>query len=102
MHGDLAFWNLRRYRSGEVMLLDWEDAGWGPPHADLVRALMTAPDGKALAATLPGQVRLEAEEAAAFWRSRLGVTAADGDPTWVRKTHAVQAENLSFLIGAGR
>lgn len=35
MHGDLSPWNLRQDRRGSV-LIDWEDATWGPPHADRV------------------------------------------------------------------
>ena len=35
MHGDLAPWNLRTAGRG-LVLIDWEDAGWGPPGADEV------------------------------------------------------------------
>jgi hypothetical protein len=34
MHGDLAPWNLRRVGPRALWLLDWDDAGWGPPGAD--------------------------------------------------------------------
>jgi len=34
MHGDLAPWNLRRVGPRSLWLLDWDDAGWGPPGAD--------------------------------------------------------------------
>jgi hypothetical protein len=37
MHGDFVPWNLREDHGGVLWLLDWEDAGWGPPYADLVR-----------------------------------------------------------------
>jgi len=37
MHGDFVPWNLREDRSGALWLLDWEDAGWAPPFADVVR-----------------------------------------------------------------
>jgi hypothetical protein len=37
IHGDFVPWNLREDRSGVLWLLDWEDAGWGPPFADVVR-----------------------------------------------------------------
>jgi glycosyltransferase involved in cell wall biosynthesis len=40
MHGDYVPWNLREDDSGQLWLLDWEDAGWGPPHADLVRYIV--------------------------------------------------------------
>ena len=36
MHGDFAPWNLRRTGSGELVLVDWEDAAWGPAGADEV------------------------------------------------------------------
>jgi phosphotransferase family enzyme len=36
MHGDFAPWNLRRTGPGEPVLIDWEDAAWGPPGADEV------------------------------------------------------------------
>ena len=37
MHGDFVPWNLREDAGGRLWLLDWEDAGWGPPLADFVR-----------------------------------------------------------------
>jgi glycosyltransferase involved in cell wall biosynthesis len=37
IHGDYVPWNLREDDSGQLWLLDWEDAGWGPPKADLTR-----------------------------------------------------------------
>ena len=37
MHGDFVPWNLREDDTGQLWLLDWEDARWGPPLADLVR-----------------------------------------------------------------
>src|SRR5262245_18521583 len=37
MHGDFVPWNLREDSLGQLWLLDWEDAGWGPPLADFVR-----------------------------------------------------------------
>jgi hypothetical protein len=40
MHGDLVPWNLREDQKGELWLLDWEDAGWGPPLADLFRFIL--------------------------------------------------------------
>jgi aminoglycoside phosphotransferase (APT) family kinase protein len=40
MHGDYVPWNLREDDRGQLWLLDWEDAGWGPPGADLVRYLV--------------------------------------------------------------
>ena len=40
MHGDLVPWNLREDDHGQLWLLDWEDAGWGPPLADLFRFIV--------------------------------------------------------------
>ncbi|GAA2152992.1 phosphotransferase [Actinomadura napierensis] len=36
MHGDLTAWNLRHCGRGLPWLIDWEDAAWAPPGADLV------------------------------------------------------------------
>lgn len=75
MHGDLAPWNLRRTASRALALLDWEDAGWGPPHADEVFY-------QASAAALAGRTirgsRVTAE-AAHYWRLR-SEDVASGDP----------------------
>lgn len=66
MHGDFTPWNLRRLANGDLALLDWEGAGWGPPGADevLYRAAATAVLGAP-------PVRVEAPEAIRFWRERL-------------------------------
>jgi len=40
IHGDLVPWNLREDGTGQLWLLDWEDAGWGPPLADLFRFIV--------------------------------------------------------------
>ena len=37
LHGDFVPWNLRESKDGQFWLVDWEDAGWGPPLADAVR-----------------------------------------------------------------
>jgi glycosyltransferase involved in cell wall biosynthesis len=37
LHGDFVPWNLRESSDSRLWLLDWEDAGWGPPLADAVR-----------------------------------------------------------------
>ncbi len=34
MHGDLTPWNLRSFGPQGLAIVDWEDAAWGPPHAD--------------------------------------------------------------------
>jgi len=40
IHGDYVPWNLREDDRGQLWLLDWEDARWGPPMADLVRYIV--------------------------------------------------------------
>ncbi|MEU3657473.1 phosphotransferase [Streptomyces sp. NPDC032161] len=100
MHGDLAHWNLRRYPTGDIHLLDWEGSDWAPPHADLARFIMTAPNGRQLAGDLPKPLRPDLEEAALFWLDR-GAKAAEGEvPAWVERKHADQAANLSGLLAA--
>lgn len=70
MHGDFAPWNLRHgvvTRSDPPVLLDWEDATWGPPRADAVRYLATS-------AALGNQRvawRQADDEARAYWLDRL-------------------------------
>lgn len=75
MHGDLTAWNLRMCGRGLPWLIDWEDAAWAPPHADLVyyRATASAALGAPLG-TLPPDV----SEAAAFWTERVA-RRAGGD-----------------------
>lgn len=74
MHGDLTAWNLRRIGRGLPWLIDWEDASWAPPAADLVyyRATHLAVFGH----VPPGTVAPDAaehEEAAEFWLGRVGL-----------------------------
>lgn len=64
MHGDLTPWNVRQVGS-RVAVVDWEDAGWGPPQADITLYLATA---AALGASVPAG---GSAEAAAFWLSRV-------------------------------
>jgi glycosyltransferase involved in cell wall biosynthesis/thiamine kinase-like enzyme len=40
IHGDYVPWNLREDDQGQLWLLDWEHARWGPPLADLVRYIV--------------------------------------------------------------
>jgi hypothetical protein len=65
MHGDLTPWNYRELADGRRALVDWEDAGWGPPGADdvLFRATVAA-----LRGVRPGPAPAEAVH---FWRERL-------------------------------
>jgi aminoglycoside phosphotransferase (APT) family kinase protein len=76
MHGDFVPWNLREDRTGTLWLLDWEDAGWGPPYADVVRyaaayqSISTAePDQMAnrIRAAFPRVPADGIAEAALFW-----------------------------------
>ena len=64
-HRDLAPWNLRRGR-GTTWLIDWEDAGIAPPHADAVylRAVATA---LRPGPVRPMRLRGEEEEAGEYW-----------------------------------
>ena len=63
-HGDLAPWNLREHRSGRLILVDWEGAGWAPPGADHVfyAASARAVLGARSWVTMPAR-----EEARAYW-----------------------------------
>jgi hypothetical protein len=65
MHGDLTPWNLRVLGRRRLVLLDWDDAAWGPPGAD-------ATYFTAVAAALWGHRPSPAPpEAAAYWREQL-------------------------------
>jgi aminoglycoside phosphotransferase (APT) family kinase protein len=66
MHGDFTPWNLRQRRDGSLFLIDWEDAEWAPPRADVVyyQAVSTALRG-------PTKAPVTDEEARAFWWHRL-------------------------------
>lgn len=74
MHGDLTPWNLRTGPGAGLILFDWENAGYGPPLADVVlyriveRVLYgdsTRPDG--------------AREAMEFWRAEFQRRNEDPD-----------------------
>jgi hypothetical protein len=68
MHGDLTPWNLRRVGTWSLWLLDWEEAGWGPPRADEVYYAATA---SVLLGGRPPSQPADAE-AVRFWRRRVG------------------------------
>jgi hypothetical protein len=73
MHGDLTPWNLREVGGGELHLVDWEHAGWGPPHAEevLYRATESAIGGGPVA-------RWEsAAEAVEYWAVRIAARSGD-------------------------
>jgi hypothetical protein len=65
MHGDFTPWNLRQV-GRRLYLMDWDDANWGPPHADLV-LYMAAEDalGRRAVRSHP------AHEAIEFWSQRI-------------------------------
>lgn len=71
MHGDFTPWNLRD-SGGRLLLIDWEDAGWGPPSADLVLY-------RAVEAALGGARRpVEgAGEAIGYWLGTLDPASGD-------------------------
>jgi len=75
MHGDLTPWNLRRCGPGLPWLIDWEDAAWAPPGADLVYYTVTSAAvlGRRLR-TSPGPGPVEAVE---FWLERLAARSGD-------------------------
>lgn len=84
-HGDFAPWNVRRIRRHGTFLIDWEEAGWAPPGADLVYyAACAAALGRPVR-----EVTIEPGEAARFcWqqvrsridhRLQLGGTVTDLD-----------------------
>ncbi|MEU8192943.1 phosphotransferase [Microbispora amethystogenes] len=75
MHGDLTPWNLRLTRGRVPWLIDWEDAGYGPPHADEVYFLATriAVYGGGPPAR-PGDSYAEAAD---YWRDRVSRRGQD-------------------------
>jgi hypothetical protein len=76
MHGDFTPWNLRAGRDGSLTLVDWEEAGWAPPHADEVfyRAVAAALAGD------PGEAVDGSMEAVEFWIQRVGRRLEAGRP----------------------
>lgn len=66
MHGDLTPWNLRQLRSGDLVLLDWEDVGFSPPGADVVLYRASAS-----ALTRVPAPQSDSTEAIDFWEDRV-------------------------------
>lgn len=91
MHGDLAPWNLRRLHEHAFVLIDWENAGWGPPGADEIYY-------RATRAALRNQRagHSDAHEAVQFWRKR--VSAATDTARDRRLAQALD----KVLAGMGR
>lgn len=73
MHGDLTPWNLRRCGPGLPWLIDWEDASWAPPGADLVYYAATS--DVVLGSSTPADPGRS--EAAEFWLERLAGRSGD-------------------------
>ena len=87
MHGDFVPWNLREDSLGQLWLLDWEDAGWGPPLADFVRYVVAYHSlgwmsPARIAAAVTKTVGLESlpalAEVASFWLSHRNIDPEDG------------------------
>jgi thiamine kinase-like enzyme len=86
MHGDFVPWNLREDRNGLLWLLDWEDAGWAPPNADLVRYAVAyqsiyESDGAQIAGVIrrdfPAALAGVMTEAALFWTTHPNLRRPD-------------------------
>jgi len=88
MHADFTPWNLRSAGVGKPVLLDWEDATWGPPRADALWYEATR---------RKAQLRLNisgggyTDEVRTFWTERLSAIVAPGD------TVSIQAYTLALL-----
>jgi aminoglycoside phosphotransferase (APT) family kinase protein len=94
MHGDFVPWNLREDSLGQLWLLDWEDAGWGPPLADFVRYVVayhslgwTGP--ARIAAVVERIVGLESlpalAEVASFWLSHRNIDPEESGASVTRQ-----------------
>jgi aminoglycoside phosphotransferase (APT) family kinase protein len=94
IHGDYVPWNLREDGRGQLWLLDWEDAAWGPPLADLVRYIVayqslggTSPAG--IAAVVKKTVGAESvemlREVATFWLSHANLQPSHSDRALTRR-----------------
>jgi glycosyltransferase involved in cell wall biosynthesis len=115
MHGDYVPWNLREDDQGQLWLLDWEDAGWGPPLADLVRYVVaycslgwSSPER--IARMVSGTVGPDSAdallEAATFWLSHPNLQPSQNDRSLTRrkaKDSARAAREIAALrVLAGR
>jgi hypothetical protein len=87
-------WNLREDSLGQLWLLDWEDAGWGPPLADFVRYVVAyyslgwrSPARIAAVVTKAvGPELLPAlAEVASFWLSHPNIDPGEGGATVSRR-----------------
>jgi glycosyltransferase involved in cell wall biosynthesis len=87
MHGDFVPWNLRQDALGRCWLIDWEDAGWGPPLADLLRYVVahysllpytTAAIVARVNAAFAGDSPERVSAAARFWLAQPNLQPMDG------------------------
>ena len=94
IHGDLVPWNLREDNEGQLWLLDWEDAGWGPPLADYVRYFVAYQSlrwssGHRIAdlmrVTLAREPTKVIEEAARFWLEHRNLQPMPNSRDWPRQ-----------------
>jgi glycosyltransferase involved in cell wall biosynthesis len=94
MHGDLVPWNLREDHEGHLWLLDWEDAAWGPPLADVVRYIVAQHSlqgrsseeiAAAVRTALAGESPAAIGEAAVFWLRHRNFRPLHGQQHWPRQ-----------------
>jgi glycosyltransferase involved in cell wall biosynthesis/thiamine kinase-like enzyme len=94
MHGDLVPWNLREDERGQLWLLDWEDAGWGPRLADLFRFIVAYHSLRwrnpaRIAAQVKSILVAESEEAlqevAMFWLQHRNFQPIQKTGNWARQ-----------------
>ncbi len=94
IHGDFVPWNLREDERGQLWLLDWEDAGWAPPLADLVRYIVAYHSlGWSSPARIAGLVRRTVgsgslgrlPEVARFWLAHANLQQDEKDRTLSRR-----------------
>jgi aminoglycoside phosphotransferase (APT) family kinase protein len=114
MHGDFVPWNLREDSQGQLWLLDWEDAGWGPPLADLVRYAVAYHSlgwnrPARIAAVVAQTVGVESlpalAEVASFWLSHRNIDPEEARASMTRrraKESARAARELAALRAIGR
>jgi Phosphotransferase enzyme family len=114
MHGDFVPWNLREARDGTLWLLDWEDAAWGPPSADLVRYAVAYHSIherraehilRAVRGTLDWLGPADITEAASFWTRHHNVQRphepAPTDKSQRKDAARLYAESQAFRLLAG-
>jgi hypothetical protein len=94
IHGDLVPWNLREDDDGQLWLLDWEDAGWGPRLADCVRYIVAHHSlGRGSPRSIADEVRtllnneppVEIQEAAVFWLNHRNFRPVSEMRDWPRQ-----------------